>query len=358
MLRNLKYNVLGEIMEKELWKYLMETNKPILLYGMGNGADKIINVLEEKGIEYKGVFASDGFVRDKMFHGKKLMSYSEAKEIYGDMIVLLCFGSDREDVRQNVLKIASEQELFAPEVPVISGGLFCEEYYNSNKARFDAVYERLADDLSRKTYENLIKYKLSGKIEYLLDCEVDRDEPFDTILNLSANEIFVDLGAYTGDTVLGFVDRVKTYEKIFAVEPDSKNFRKLKINTENLGNIECFNVGIGDFCGKASFSMSGGRNSKKEKGTTEIEFKTVDSIVGNSKVTYIKMDVEGEEENAILGARNTILNHKPKMLVSAYHKTDDLIKLPETVFSVRNDYKLYIRHQRSLPAWDTEFYFV
>ena len=123
-------------------------------------------------------------------------------------------------------------------------------------------------------------------------------------------------------------------------------------------NIYAFNVGIGNFCGKANFSMSGGRNSKKEKGNIEIEFMTVDSIVGENKVTYIKMDVEGEEENAILGAKNTILNNKPKMLVSAYHKTDDLIKLPETVFGIRSDYKIYIRHLKSLPAWDTNFYFV
>lgn len=345
-------------MEKELWKYLKTTSKPILLYGMGNGADKIINVLEEKGIEFKGVFASDGFVRDKIFHGKKIMSYSEAKALYPEMIVLLCFGSAREDVRENVLKIASEQELFAPEVPVISGGLFCEDYYNSNKSRFDAVYNRLADDLSRKTYINLIKYKLSGKIDYLLDCEVDESEPYDSFLKLTDSETFVDLGAYTGDTVLDFLSRVKGYKKIFAAEPDIKNFRKLKTNTENLENIFKFNVGIGNFCGKAPFSMNGGRNSKKEKGDTEIEFRTVDNIVAGSEVTYIKLDVEGEEENAISGAKDTISRFKPKMLVSAYHKTDDLIKLPETVLNIRDDYKLYIRHFRSLPAWDTNFYFI
>lgn len=345
-------------MEKELWKYLKETEKPILLYGMGNGADKIINVLEEKSVEYKGVFASDGFVRDKLFHGKKILSYSDAKALYPEMIVLLCFGSARDDVRQNVLKIASEQELFAPEVPVISGGLFCEEYYNSNKSRFDTVYEKLADELSRKTYENLIKYKLSGKIEYLIDCEVDDNEPFDNILNLSQNETFVDLGAYTGDTVLEFINRVKSYNKIFAVEPDIKNYKKLAANTENIENVFKFNVGIGNFCGLAPFSMSGGRNSKKEKGNIEINFKTVDSIVEENEVTYIKMDVEGEEEKAILGARSTILKYKPKMLVSAYHKTDDLIKLPETVMNIRDDYKIYIRHLKSLPAWDTNFYFI
>ena len=345
-------------MEIELWEYLKKSDKPILLYGMGNGADKIINVLESKGIAFQGVFASDGFVRDKYFHGKKIMSYSQAKEKYQDMIVLLCFGSQRPEVRENVLKIASEQELFAPEVPVIGGGLFCCEYYNSHKSDFDAVYNLLADDLSKKTYLNLIKYKLSGKIEYLLDCEVSDDEPYETFLHLESDETFLDLGAYNGDTVADFIGRAKTYKKIIAAEPDYKNFKKLMSYAENHSNVKCYNVGISDLCKTDSFSMFGGRNSVAGKGNTEIKFLNVDEISKNEKITYIKMDVEGEEEKAISGAKKTILRDKPKMLVSAYHKTDDLISLPQAVLNIRNDYKMYIRHFKSLPAWDTNFYFV
>ena len=72
-------------MEKELWKYLQTAKKPIVLYGMGNGADKIINVLDFYGIPVSGVFASDGFVREKYFHSHKIMSYSALKEKYRDM---------------------------------------------------------------------------------------------------------------------------------------------------------------------------------------------------------------------------------------------------------------------------------
>lgn len=345
-------------MERELWQYLKETRKPILLYGMGNGADKIINVLEENGIEFQGVFASDGFVRDKFFHGKKLISYSQAKEQFGDMIVLLCFGSARDDVRQNVLKIASEQELYAPEVPVVSTGLFNLDYYNQNKAEFDKIYSLLADDLSKKTFLNIIKYKISGKIEYLLDCETDENEPYKTFLHLSNDETFLDLGAYTGDTVADFVARVEDYNEIIAVEPDIKNFKKLSRNTENLKNIILYNAGISDSVKCDMFSMCGGRNSTSDKGKTEIEFLSVDKICKGKNVTYIKMDVEGEEENTILGAGDTIRKCKPKMLVSAYHKTDDFLCLPKAVLNIRDDYKIYLRHFRSLPAWDTNFYFI
>ena len=82
-------------MEQDLWRYLKTVRKPIVLYGMGNGADKIIKVLKDFGIEISGVFATDGFVRDKYFHGFKLSSYSELKEKFGEMTVLLSFGSGR-----------------------------------------------------------------------------------------------------------------------------------------------------------------------------------------------------------------------------------------------------------------------
>ena len=89
-------------MKLDLWHYLQTVKNPIVLYGMGNGADKIINVLKDFGVEISGVFATDGFVRDKYFHGFKLSSYSQLKECFGQMTVLLCFGSSRPEVLENI----------------------------------------------------------------------------------------------------------------------------------------------------------------------------------------------------------------------------------------------------------------
>lgn len=342
-------------MERELWQYLKTAKKPIVLYGMGNGADKIINVLNSYGINFCGVFASDGFVREKYFHSHKISSYSALKEKFGDMIVLLCFGSSRGEVIENILKIASEQELYAPEVPVISGGLFTQEYYNTHKQEFDWVYSKLADETSKKTFENVIKYKLSGKINYLLDCQVDANEPYETFFKLK-NENFIDLGAYNGDTVIDFIKRDKNYKYITAIEPDIKTFKKLQRNTQNTRNITLINSCVSDKCGTVMFGMKGGRNSSLSDIGTQTTCVSVDSL--NLDATYIKMDVEGEEVGAILGAKETILKNKPKMLISAYHRTDDFLTIPKTVLGLRGDYKLYLRHFSYLPAWDTNFYFI
>ena len=309
-------------MERDLWQHLKETDKPIVLYGMGNGADKIIRVLENKGISFDGIFASDGFVRNKIVHGLPLESYEILKNRFGQMIVLLCD----------------------------------KAYYDSRINEFGQICSLLADETSKKTFKNIIKYKISGKIDYLFECETDFDEPYKSFLKPQGGEIILDLGAYNGDTALEFSKTFPNYEKIIAVEPDKKTFKKLVANTDGL-KTENHNVCISDFTGVGSFSMNAGRNSAIGEGE-EINVTTVDDLLKGEKVTLIKMDVEGEEARAITGAEKTISEYRPKMIISAYHRTEDFLEIPKNVLKIRNDYKIYMRHFPSLPAWDTVYYFI
>ena len=341
----------------DLWEYLKGAEKPIVLYGMGNGADKIIKVLDEYGIEFKGVFASSGFVRNKLFHGFPIESYDTLKNRFGQMIVLLCFGTHLPEVMENIKRIAKEQELYAPDVPVVGDGLLNFELCRNKRDELEKVYSLLADEKSKQAFENILRYRLSGDISYLFDCETNADEPYDSFLKLENAESFLDLGAYNGDTALEFANRCPEYSRIIAVEPDAKTFNKLQNNTNNLENIRCLNVCVSDFTGKGHFSMKGGRNSVVGVGV-ETEFSTVDDILKGENITFIKMDVEGEELKAVKGAKKTILKYKPKMIISAYHRTEDFWTLPQAVLEINPEYKVYMRHFPSLPAWDTVYYFM
>ena len=343
-------------MEQDLWSYLQTVKKPIVLYGMGNGADKIIDVLKAYNIEISGVFATDGFVREKFFHGFKLSSYSELKEKFGEMTVLLCFGSSRPEVLANIKKISAEQELCAPDVPVYGGGLFNNEYVLNNKESLEHIYSRLGDEKSKETFRSIIQYKLSGKLDFLYKCEVAEDEPYNTFLKLNDSESYIDLGAYTGDTVADFTSRVNNYSLITAVEPDKKSFKKLCANTETLKNFKAINACVSDKSGTEFFAMRGGRNSSLGEGL-EIPSVTVDEIAQNG-ATFIKADVEGGELKMIAGAEKTILKYRPKIQLACYHRNEDLFSLPEAIFKIRDDYKLYLRHFPSVPAWDTNYYFI
>ncbi|MBO4468388.1 MAG: FkbM family methyltransferase, partial [Clostridia bacterium] len=100
------------------------------------------------------------------------------------------------------------------------------------------------------------------------------------------------------------------------------------------------------------------RGSIAEGGGMEIPYITADDIIKDNDITYIKADVEGAECSFINGAKNIIRSKKPEMMISCYHRSDDLYTIPEAVLNLRDDYKVYIRHFPSIPAWDTVYLFV
>jgi len=344
-----------EFIEKDMWQHLKETNKPIFLYGMGKGAETIYAELTRRGIAVTGIFASDGFVRGHSFLGFPVVSYSQAKERYGDIIVLLSFGSSLPDVIANIKRIAAEQELYAPDVPVYGEGIFDLSYVREHKAELEQVYNALSDDLSRKTFKDVLLYRLTGKINYLFDCESSVAEGYE-LLQLGQHEVYVDLGAYRGETVTEFLEFAGA-KKIIAVEPDEKTFLKLQNNLMDIPQAEAMHLAIHHKTEEVFFAMRGGRNSSIGAGKKGkwIQGDCLDRIAPDA--TYIKMDVEGEEANAILGGKTLIAENRPKMRISCYHRTEDIFALPLQVLALRSDYKVYLRHHPYLPYWDTEFYF-
>ncbi|MEA5003971.1 MAG: FkbM family methyltransferase [Christensenella sp.] len=342
-----------------LWEHLNETKKPIVLYGMGDGADKILDELGRRGIAAAGVFASDEFCRGQRFRGFEVTTYAQAKERFGDMIVLVAFGTQLPEVMQRIKDIAAVQETYAPDVPVVGGGeAFDTAYVKKYAQEMQAAYRMLEDDLSRRTFMDMLHYKVSGKLDDLFDCESSAGEVYRDILRLSDQETYVDAGAYTGDTIAEFMQYAGGYRQIVAIEPDEKNFRRLEKSTEGLGNRMLCNCAAYDEDTYIRFDTRGGRNSAVGAQGKTICAQRIDSILGGQEVTYIKLDVEGQEAAALRGAKETIQKYRPKMLVSAYHRNDDMFRLPLLVREMRDDYKVYLRHFPYIPAWDTNYYFV
>lgn len=342
-----------------VWEHLQTAKKPVVLYGMGNGADKILRVCADKNIPVAGVFASDGFCRKHSYRGYPVMSYAQAKDIFGDMAVLVAFGTGRPEVIQNIERIAGQQELYAPDVPLMGTELFDLQYFDENREKLEKVFAFLEDEQSRKTFQCILEHKISGKISYLKDCETPAAQAYRNILALSDREVYIDGGAYTGDTVLDFVQNVRGYERIIAVEPDMKNFRKLAANTAGLGNIECLHIGLHSAGGQIPFAARAGRNSSYEEGGNEnARVDSIDNILGGAEATFIKLDVEGQEAAALLGAEKTIALYKPKILAAAYHRSPDLFEIPLLVKKIKPDYRVYIRHYPGIPAWETYYYFI
>ena len=344
---------------EDLWHYLQKTDKTIVMYGMGNGADKILRVCEKYGIEVADFFASDGFVRGHKFHEKTVLSYSQMKEKYGseNVIVLLSFGSSLPDVIELIKRVASECELYAPDVPVCGDNLFTSEFLESHIDEILKARKSLADARSKEIFDEVIKYKLTGNIEHLFASESDKSEQY-LLLQAENFKSYADLGAYTGDTVKEMSALSPALNRIYALEPDAKNYKKLCAYCETLSeNIEVTAVNAAAWSENTTltFSAEGNRNSgvyAAGKKVKEIEARTLDSVINGEKIDYIKYDVEGAELEALNGSTETIRKYLPNMLVSLYHRSEDIFKLPLFINENFPGYKLYLRRLPYIPAWD------
>lgn len=350
--------MLEHISEETVWLKLQNESGPILLYGMGNGADMIIEKLRGFGIEHSDVYASDEFVRGHSFHGKKVLKYSEAEEKYGDFVSLMTFAVKDEPTIRKVWQMSRKHPFYSLTVPVAGEGLFTREFVKENEEKFDEVFSMLADDKSRETFINLINFKISGKLDYLIPSFSDKSEVYENILKLTGSETIVDAGAYNGDTVEEFLSFTKgKANKIFALEPDRKNFAKLERNTSHLSFVEARNVAAYKENTSLFFKKAAGRQSKIADEGERIDAVAIDSLT-EEKISFIKMDIEGSELDAIKGAENTIKAHKPKLYVCAYHRNEDLFSIPLAIKAIRPDYKIYLRQHKYIPAWESNFYMV
>ena len=348
--------MLDKIKEKSIWEVLKETEKPVVLYGMGNGADMIMEVLDEIGVKVADIFASDNFVRGHFFHGFKVKKYSEIEEKYNDFIIVMTFAVHDEAMLEFVREMNKQHLVLSPTVPIAGKGLFTLDYIRENEKLFDIVYEMLADEKSKSDFVDILNFKISGKIEYLFHCQSEKSDLYDTIFPLIEYETIVDLGAYDGDTIREFLSVTGgKYKKIFAFEADEKNFKKLCRKTEELPNIIRYNIGAWDKKETLFFEKKGGRNSRQGECGIKMNFDALDSII-DEEITFIKMDIEGAEKKAIIGAENLIKRYKPKLYICAYHRNEDAFALPMLIKSICPDYKIYYRHHPYIPAWESNFY--
>lgn len=337
-----------------LWENLKQAQNPIVLYGMGDGADKVLHMCKQEGIAIQGVFASPGFSRSTLFHGFRVESLEEMEKRFPNMIVLLCFGTARPEVLEYIHFVAGRHKLYAPDVPLYGEEVFDTRYLEENMRDIQKAYNLFSDEISQQTFRCLLDFKLSGKPEYITACAQPRSELFKCLLNLKDKEIFVDCGAYRGDTVEEFLHYTSgVYSKIYAIEPDQKNFAKLIDNTISLERIEHLCKGVWEKPGTMPFQQRSGRSAALGMEGTGTPVDSMDNILAGQPATYIKYDVEGAEKQAILGSAKTIQQYRPSLLISIYHRSGDFFQLPLLLYKLCPNYNFYLRQAPHLPAWDT-----
>jgi FkbM family methyltransferase len=172
-------------------------------------------------------------------------------------------------------------------------------------------------------------------------------------------EVYLDAGAADGDSIRAFISRWPRYFGIFAFEPDPANAEKLSKATWDIQKVFRSQSALSDHLHKTSFAAVGDCSSHIGVGGIEVQCITLDYFRTNSDInpTFIKMDIEGEELNALWGARNLIRKHSPVLAICAYHTADHLWEIPLLIHALQPAYKLFLRRYRP-GSWEHVWYAV
>ncbi len=349
----------------DFWEILANEERPLVVYGMGNGADKLFDRLEKIGKVPAAVFASDDFVRGQSFRGYRVMRFSEIKETYAHFVILVSFASRLPDVMANIYRLAEEYPLYLPDMPVVGEEYFDAAFVKAHEQELKDAYDLLADDLSRDIYDSVVQYKYTGDITYLKNAYSTMEEDL-ACFGGRHIRVAVDGGAYNGDTVKLMQATFAELQKIYAVEPDPKNFKKLiktQADQKDTCSVIPIHAALWDRVGDGFFQSSGNRNSSLLGASYQhiqvsTPLLTVDEIVRDDTADYIKYDVEGAEKEALLGTQKTIARCHPILGVSVYHRSEDLFSIPLLLKNMCQNSKFYLRRTACLPAWEMMLYVV
>ncbi len=344
----------------DLWQQLAEEKRDIWLYGMGNGADKILAVMAERGISVCGVFASDGFVRGHTFHGMPVRSFSELCALYPEngCVVLLSFGTARPDVLALIALVAARYPLFVPDVPVCGDTLFDAAFLTAHREEILAARALLADGNSRRIFDLALAAKLTGEFS-LFEKASDPEGTDRRILALDNVRSMADFGAYNGDTAREMLSHAPLNFLLLA-EPDPRNFKKLSRFAAELEGCHavCCPVAVSDRDGSACFDASGNRNAGlctgRESEASTVKTARPDTLLHGKTVDYIKYDVEGAEAAALCGSADVISRAMPRLKVACYHRSEDIFRLPLLLHELAPQHRLYLTRRYSLPLWDLD----
>lgn len=354
MIINTKNDFMSRITEKEsclpeLVSVMNTSGLPLLFYGAGKYAELLYKTLKKYDLNISDVVVTHLKGDQSDFMGHKVKSISSVLDMFDRCNIFFAFqnstANEIDQVERSLLASGKVADIFFYDA--VHSNYYSEinlqyDFVRTHHKELEETYYKLADDLSRDIMISYLNQRISGDIRYLKPMYT-ADQYFPDIIKLKSYEIYIDCGAYNGDSIEAFVSHMGKKEyKIIAFEPDIANFTKLlEHRYKNLIAIQkgCFSEQT-----VLKFSATNDTGSLfTDSGNYEVEVDTIDNVLCGEEATYIKMDIEGAELEAINGAERTIEKYRPKLAISVYHKKEDLFSIPKRILEIKPDYKLYLR---------------
>lgn len=330
---------------------------PIYLYGAGSMATDYLQ-LQKYGVSIAGVLVDEKYHKQ----GQKLgaLDVKTIQSMIGGekLNIIVAFDESLDVIERKIPASLPINKIYHVDIgPLYDKDHLTAQYVNDHLNELQRVYNLCSDQLSKDALCGFINTKITGNTKYLAKIRTCDIYFPDDIIKLSDDEIFVDCGAYTGDSSLEFINKVnRKYRKIYAFEPDVRN---LKILNETINSFKIRDMVIipkGVWNKEESLKFKVHRNGSHMNSFVETGFvsedidicsldvTSLDEVIDtNEMVSYIKMDIEGSELKALEGAKHIIQRHRPRLAISAYHLKDDIYKIPLYLKSLNPDYKIYFR---------------
>ncbi|MEJ7797566.1 MAG: FkbM family methyltransferase [Solirubrobacteraceae bacterium] len=340
---------------------LLAGGAPLVVLGAGNLGGKIAEFVRSSDIELAAV-ADNGSSRwGESLHGATVQSPADLprnlKEKAAWVVAIWSPGHAYARTHEGLLEsgvrhpfpAAALMQLF-PDRLLPHFHFQTPDFYLQHARQITEAFESLADDESRRQFLAHTDARINLRFDALAHADVQRQYFPPDVVSLSTTEVFLDAGAFDGDTLRAFAEATENrFEKYIALEPDPANYEQLvRVAAEYPeGVVETFPYAVGAENETVRFNASGGIGAAiSETGSVTVQCKRIDDAFSTAAPTYLKFDIEGAELDALEGAQETIARCKPKLAVCIYHRPEDLWRIVLFLRERFSFYDFYVRtHQ-------------
>jgi FkbM family methyltransferase len=373
---------------------------PVALFGVGAVGRDLCQVLQLHGVHAACFCDNNPAEIGRHYSGIPVISFTELKDTCKNHLIVIASSMYEAEIRRQLLENGFRERYLIPVSPIGKPALLGLGYYvhcgyytqnprhslsiidlQNHQEELTAAYNLLSDQKSKDLFIARLSLftstmdfsRFSSYITNFSELnEPERDAfPFyvspedygyfnNDVFRLVDGEVLVDGGSYNGLSAATFAktcaDKNVSYKGIYCFEPDADNFKLLKDNTAQLCDVTCIQKGLWSHattliflsateCDPGAVLEACSDKANNQSATrTEVQTISIDEQFPDGDVTYIKMDVEGAEMEALRGAAKVIKRCRPKLGISAYHKHSDIYELPLLIHELCPDYNFYLRH--------------
>jgi FkbM family methyltransferase len=339
-----------------------------VLFGAGLLGREVLRGLRALGLEPLAFCDNNPRLHGTQVGGVPIISPAEAAHRYRDQAVFVpsvfTSGPLLAQMKSLGLSILTVPELFwqYPDTFLPFACLALPEAVLEHKDGVRACLDLWHDQPSRHEYLAQIAWRTTLDSAVLPPC-LPQDAIYfpSELLELRPDEVFVDCGAFDGDSLRALLRRVPGIRRFIGIEPDPANRSKLQAFIDERGSefssrCTVLPYAVGNHSGTIRFSDTGTAGScVNALGSLDIRAERLDVLLADVWPTYIKMDIEGAELMALEGGRKVIGDALPVLAICLYHRSSDLWEIPRLIRSISPDYRLFLRRY-SDDCWEQVCY--